>query len=252
MAARPAGAARRGHHPALALAVIAACQLMVVLDATIVNIALPHIQQALGFSTTEPVLGGQRLHAHLRRAAAARRPGRRHPRPPPGVHLRHPAVHPRLAARRPRPELLAAARRPRPPGRRRRHRLAHRARADHHHLPRGPGAQPRVRRLRAPSRRAAARSACSPAACSPSGSTGAGCSSSTCRSASCSPCSPPCYINESERQPGQLRHRRRADLDRRHGLAGLRLHPGRRGRLDATLTTSAPSPPRSCCWPPSS
>ncbi|MEU6060406.1 MFS transporter [Streptomyces sp. NPDC047097] len=36
----------------LALAVIAACQLMVVLDSTIVNIALPHIQDALSFSTT--------------------------------------------------------------------------------------------------------------------------------------------------------------------------------------------------------
>src|ERR687891_2109454 len=47
-----AGAARRGHHPALALAVIAASQLMIVLDISIVNIALPHIQQALGFSTT--------------------------------------------------------------------------------------------------------------------------------------------------------------------------------------------------------
>jgi EmrB/QacA subfamily drug resistance transporter len=46
------GAPRRGHHPALALTVIAASQLMVVLDATIVNIALPQIQQALGFSTT--------------------------------------------------------------------------------------------------------------------------------------------------------------------------------------------------------
>jgi EmrB/QacA subfamily drug resistance transporter len=46
------GAARRGHHPALALTVIAASQLMVVLDATIVNIALPQIQQSLGFSTT--------------------------------------------------------------------------------------------------------------------------------------------------------------------------------------------------------
>jgi EmrB/QacA subfamily drug resistance transporter len=34
----------------LALAVIATAQLMVVLDATIVNVALPHIQQALGFS----------------------------------------------------------------------------------------------------------------------------------------------------------------------------------------------------------
>ncbi|HXQ55605.1 MAG TPA: MFS transporter, partial [Actinomycetes bacterium] len=49
---RSPGAARRGYHPALALAVIAASQLMVVLDATIVNIALPQMQQALGFSTT--------------------------------------------------------------------------------------------------------------------------------------------------------------------------------------------------------
>src|SRR5919198_1172730 len=46
------GAPRRGQHPAIALTIIAASQLMVVLDATIVNIALPHIQQALHFSTT--------------------------------------------------------------------------------------------------------------------------------------------------------------------------------------------------------
>src|SRR6202167_5162709 len=43
-----AGPARR--HLGLALVVIAAAQLMVVLDATIVNVALPHIQDALGFS----------------------------------------------------------------------------------------------------------------------------------------------------------------------------------------------------------
>src|SRR5918996_3221287 len=49
---QPPGAARRGHHPALALTIIAASQLMVVLDATIVNIALAQMQQALGFSTT--------------------------------------------------------------------------------------------------------------------------------------------------------------------------------------------------------
>ncbi|MFJ8080188.1 MFS transporter [Streptomyces sp. NPDC096205] len=47
------GAARREGHPGVALTVIAACQLMVVLDATIVNIALPHIQAALSFSTTD-------------------------------------------------------------------------------------------------------------------------------------------------------------------------------------------------------
>jgi EmrB/QacA subfamily drug resistance transporter len=39
-------------HPNLALMVIAAAQLMVVLDATIVNIALPHIHTALKFSPT--------------------------------------------------------------------------------------------------------------------------------------------------------------------------------------------------------
>ncbi|MCX3290815.1 MFS transporter [Streptomyces sp. NEAU-H22] len=47
------GAARREGRPGIALTVIAACQLMVVLDATIVNIALPHIQDALEFSTTD-------------------------------------------------------------------------------------------------------------------------------------------------------------------------------------------------------
>ncbi len=49
---RAPGAPLRGHHPAIALAIIAASQLMVVLDASIVNIALPNIQQALHFSTT--------------------------------------------------------------------------------------------------------------------------------------------------------------------------------------------------------
>lgn len=38
------------HHPGLALTVILACQLMVILDATIVNIALPDIQGDLDFS----------------------------------------------------------------------------------------------------------------------------------------------------------------------------------------------------------
>ncbi|MEU8794252.1 MFS transporter [Streptomyces sp. NPDC048643] len=42
---------QRGRGNGIALLVIASCQLMVVLDITIVNIALPHIQTALGFST---------------------------------------------------------------------------------------------------------------------------------------------------------------------------------------------------------
>jgi EmrB/QacA subfamily drug resistance transporter len=47
------GATRRtvqGGRLGLALVVIASAQLMVVLDATIVNVALPHVQRALGFS----------------------------------------------------------------------------------------------------------------------------------------------------------------------------------------------------------
>ena len=44
------GYAQAHRHLGLALVVIAAAQLMVVLDATIVNVALPHIQRALGFS----------------------------------------------------------------------------------------------------------------------------------------------------------------------------------------------------------
>jgi EmrB/QacA subfamily drug resistance transporter len=51
-AAAAPGAHPEGVHPNLALTVIAGAQLMVVLDATIVNIALPHIHTALGFSAT--------------------------------------------------------------------------------------------------------------------------------------------------------------------------------------------------------
>ncbi|GAA3376523.1 MFS transporter [Streptomyces sannanensis] len=47
------GTARRQGRPGIALTVIAALQLMVVLDTTIVNIALPHIQEALSFTTTQ-------------------------------------------------------------------------------------------------------------------------------------------------------------------------------------------------------
>ena len=43
-------AARVPRSLGLALVVIAAAQLMIVLDATIVNVALPHIQRALTFS----------------------------------------------------------------------------------------------------------------------------------------------------------------------------------------------------------
>ena len=48
--AQAGGGGARHRRLGLALVVIATAQLMVVLDATIVNVALPHIQRALGFS----------------------------------------------------------------------------------------------------------------------------------------------------------------------------------------------------------
>jgi len=51
-AARLPGTGAPQRRLGLALAVIATAQLMIVLDATIVNVALPHIQRALGFSGT--------------------------------------------------------------------------------------------------------------------------------------------------------------------------------------------------------
>jgi EmrB/QacA subfamily drug resistance transporter len=48
--ASPGAAGPAHRHLGLALVVIATAQLMVVLDATIVNVALPHIQHSLGFS----------------------------------------------------------------------------------------------------------------------------------------------------------------------------------------------------------
>src|ERR1700678_2409763 len=49
-AASEVGTQRNSRRLGLALLLIATAQLMVVLDATIVNVALPHIQRALGFS----------------------------------------------------------------------------------------------------------------------------------------------------------------------------------------------------------
>jgi EmrB/QacA subfamily drug resistance transporter len=50
---RPPGTLRhRMSHPSVFLFVILAAQMMVVLDTTIVNVALPHIQESLGFSSS--------------------------------------------------------------------------------------------------------------------------------------------------------------------------------------------------------
>ena len=50
-AARPHPGSHVRHRPGLALVVISCAQLMVILDATVVNVALPTIRKSLGFST---------------------------------------------------------------------------------------------------------------------------------------------------------------------------------------------------------
>src|SRR5260370_344135 len=96
------------------------------------------------------LLGGQMTvtGAGLRRAAAARRPGRGPARPRHDVHRRAAAVLRRLPGRRVRRQRGLLAHRPRGAGRRRRARRPGRAVADHHHLRRGPAAHPGVRRVR--------------------------------------------------------------------------------------------------------
>ena len=142
----PAAPAPRGL--GLALAIIGGAQLMIVLDGTIVNIALPHIQTDLGFSNSSLswvvnayalalgslLLLGGRLGDVL---------GRRK------MFVLGVAVFAHLlAARRSRPERGDDDRLARPAGRRRGDRVAHRAGADHHDVPGRQAAQPRLGCLR--------------------------------------------------------------------------------------------------------
>ena len=146
----------------LALYVLCAGMLMIVLDATIVNVALPSIQDSLALLPEQPRLGGQRLHDPLRRPAAARRPGRRPARPAARLPRRPGDLHRRLAALRRRSGAGEAGRRALRPGHRRRARLGGDPGDDRDHVPapRRPGEgdrRLRLRRLRRRLDRAAAR-----------------------------------------------------------------------------------------------
>ena len=77
----------------LVLVIVCLAQFMVILDATVVNVALPSIQADLGFSRREPAVGDQQLHARVRRLPAARRAGRRPVRAPAAVPLRRRHLH---------------------------------------------------------------------------------------------------------------------------------------------------------------
>ena len=149
----------------LALYVLCAGVLMIVLDATIVNVALPSIQDDLGFSQSNLAwvvnayliaFGGLLLLAgRLGDLIGQRR-----------IFLIGLAVFTaRVAAVRRRPEPGDADRRALRAGRRRRADLRRDPRHDRDDVPGAAGAGEGDRRLRLRRRPPAARSACSPAAC---------------------------------------------------------------------------------------
>ena len=104
----------------IALYVLCVGMLMIILDSTIVNVALPSIQDGPRLLAVEPRLGRERLPDPVRRPAAARRAARRPDRPPAHVHGRPRRLHRRLAGLRARPEPGDADRGAVRPGRRRR------------------------------------------------------------------------------------------------------------------------------------
>ena len=132
----------------LALYVLCGGMLMIVLDATIVNVALPTIQTRPRVLAVEPRLGGQRIPDRLRRPAVALRAARRPDRPAPRLPGGPGDLHARLAGVRDRADPGVAGGRPLRPGRRRRGRLGRDLGDDRDHVPRAPGAGQGNRRLR--------------------------------------------------------------------------------------------------------
>ena len=112
--------------PPTGIAIVLVAQLMLVLDATVVNVALPAHRRRPRLRPGLAVLGAQRLHARLRRPAAARRPPRRRLRPAAGSSrsawrvftlaslLGGLAQTPELAGRRPRRSRASAPPSPHP------------------------------------------------------------------------------------------------------------------------------------------
>ena len=99
---------------------------MLLLDITIVNVALPDIQQAFGCLAVRPAVGDRRLRPDAGRAAADRRLDRRPGRPPARVRGRDRRLHAaaRCCAGSPTRHDVPRAR-PRAAGRRRRDHVRH-------------------------------------------------------------------------------------------------------------------------------
>ena len=131
----------------IALYVLCVGMLMIVLDATIVNVALPVDPGRPGLLPVEPRLGRQRLPDQLRRPAAALGTARRPARPAQRLPRRAGRLHHRLADLRPVAEPGHADRGALRAGRRRRARLGRDPRDDRDDVPRAAGAGQGDRRL---------------------------------------------------------------------------------------------------------
>ena len=214
--------------------------LLVILDATIVNIALPAVSADLEHQRGHPAVDRHRLHPDLRRLPAARRPDRRLLGPQAHLPRRRRRLRRRLGARRPGPERGDALRRPRAAGRLRRAAGPGVARADHRAVHRRQGAGQGLRRLRRDRRRRLGRR---PAA---------GRRAHRVRRLALvllgepagrgrSPSSLAIPIVPESRAPGdtQLRHPRRRAGHPGPGVVRLRLHPRRPGRRRRTPSRAA-------------
>ena len=91
-AAQPDARRTAGVNANAVLAIVAVAQFMVILDASIVNVALPTIKRDVGFSEQSLSVDPERVHADIRGLPAARRPGCRPARAAAAVHGRHRAV----------------------------------------------------------------------------------------------------------------------------------------------------------------
>ncbi len=214
----------------LALLVIAAAQLMLVLDDTIVNVALPSMQRSLHIATPHLNWVASFYALAFGGLLLAGRPRRRPVRPPADVPPRDHRVRAGLDGRRFRPGRDSAAGRPHRARMRRRDRRARRAVLAGHHLPRWACPDQGPRRLR---RHGRARLGGRPAA------------------RRCADHLPELALGAVHQRPdrrrgvGRLRrpgrrrprarHSRRARRDHcdpRHRLAYLRPHPRQHQRLD--------------------
>ena len=149
-------------HSRWLLPILLVAQLMVILDITAVNIAMPQHRQGSPHRRRRHQLDDHQLLAHFRQPAAPGRPRRRSPGPPPALPYRPRTIHRVFAAVSDRRVGGRAVRRPRRPGPRSLHALARRPVDHHHQLPRprprqGAGCLGRYRwrrrRARRPSRR---------------------------------------------------------------------------------------------------